>query len=176
MPTQHYYGIYRNRKIHKEHFWSNTCKIYVKYKLMSCSHTQECHWKGYLYNFQQQLWNNLKDANHTISSLSKIKCSMMLVIWERSVKKKTFKSSKILINQPREHISEEQIMLHAHNMDLFLRNFLHPGCFTHGMETYCYFTTTSLKMSSTRFSVKLVVAGCPSFRSRSDSVIKKILS
>lgn len=28
-------------------------------------------------------------------------------------------------------------------------------------------------MSSTRFSVKLVVAGCPSFRSRSDSVIKK---
>lgn len=118
MPTQHYYGIYRNRKIHKEHFWSNTCKIYVKYKLMSCSHTQECHWKGYLYNFQQQLWNNLKDANHTISSLSKIKCSMMLVIWERSVKKKnTFKSSKILINQPREHISEEQIMLHAHNME-----------------------------------------------------------
>lgn len=117
VPTQHYYGIYRNRKIHKEHFWSNTCKIYVKYKLMSCSHTQECHWKGYLYNFQQQLWNILKDANHTISSLSKIKCSMMLVIWERSVKKKTFKSSKILINQPREHISEEQIMLHAHNME-----------------------------------------------------------
>lgn len=33
------------------------------------------------------------------------------------IKKKTFKSSKILINQPREHISEEQIMLHAHNME-----------------------------------------------------------
>lgn len=151
--------------IHKEHFWSNTCKIYVKYKLMSCSHTQECHWKGYLYNFQQ-LWNNLKDANHTISSLSKIKCSMMLVIWERSVKKKTFKSSKILINQPREHISEEQIMLHAHNMEFISQK----------LFASCYITTTSLKMSSTRFSVKLVVAGCPSFRSRSDSVIKKILS
>lgn len=91
-------------------------------------------------------------------------------------KKKTFKSSKILINQPREHISEEKSCYMHTTWNLFLRNFLHPGCFTHGMETYCNFTTTSLKMSSTRFSVKLVVAGCPSFRSRSDSVIKKILS
>lgn len=104
----------KKKTFHKEHLRSNTCKIYVKYKLMSCSHTQECHWKGSLYNF----FNNnstkiLKNANHTISSLSKIKCSMMLVIWERSVKKRA-KSSKILINQPRECISEEQIMLHAH--------------------------------------------------------------
>lgn len=164
--------------IHKEHFWSNTCKIYVKYKLMSCSHTQECHWKGYLYNFQQQLWNILKDANHTISSLRKIKCSMMLVIWERSVKKKKthLRAVKFLsINQESTFLRNKSCYMHT-TWNLFLRNFLHPGCFTHGMETYCNFTTTSLKMSSTRFSVKLVVAGCPSFRSRSDSVIKKILS
>lgn len=109
----------KKKTCHKEHLRSNTCKTYVKYKLMSCSHTQECQRKGSLYNFQQQqLYKNVKRCKpYTISSLSKIKCSMMLVIWERSVKKKEAKSSKILINQPRECISEEQIMLHAHNME-----------------------------------------------------------
>lgn len=89
------------------------------------------------------------------------------------LKKKRLRAVKFLsINQESTFLRNKSCYMHT-TWNLFLRNFLHPGCFTHGMETYCNFTTTSLKMSSTRFSVKLVVAGCPSFRSRSDSVIKK---
>lgn len=91
----------------------------------------------------------------------------------RKKKKTHLRAVKFLsINQESTFLRNKSCYMHT-TWNSFLRNFLHPGCFTHGMETYCNFTTTSLKMSSTRFSVKLVVAGCPSFRSRSDSVIKK---
>lgn len=72
------------------------------------------------------------------------------------LKKKKLRAVKFLsINQESAFLKNKSCYMHT-TWNLFLRNFLHPECFTHGMETYCNFT------GFTRFSVKLV-ADCVSF-------------